>query len=239
MRIAIITPVANEAMYIGKHVRDIEKTCFCGNIDWELFVVVDKASIDDTLLKVREIAADNPRVRCIWAPQNRSVVDAYLVGYAEAVAANHQIFIEMDSGGSHDPEAMKRILKEIESGYSVVYGSRFIKDGGFDGPLIRKLISRVGTWIANVFLGLSCTDGTGGYIATTRDAINHLLSNAIRSTGHFYQTELRYLLREFPSTEVAIIYKSSQSSIGSKTLLEAISLTVFYAVDRYLIRETK
>ena len=46
-----------------------------------LFVILDRACKDNTLELLKQHATGRPQLRVVWAPENRSVVDAYLRGY--------------------------------------------------------------------------------------------------------------------------------------------------------------
>ena len=51
------------------------------------FAVLDNATKDNSIELLRDYAETEKRLQVVWAPENRSVVDAYVRGYREALAA--------------------------------------------------------------------------------------------------------------------------------------------------------
>ena len=158
----------------------------------------------------------------VWAPENRSVVDAYFRGYREAMDAGCDWILEMDAGMSHDPAAIPLFVEAMVGGADFAAGSRFSAGGYHDGRLSRYLISRGGTFLARVFLRSKMCDMTSGYECFTRKAMTEVLAKGVTSRGHFFQTEIRYLLSSWNWVEVPIHYRRPSRSVGPGTLLEAI-----------------
>src|SRR5437867_463913 len=48
------------------------------------YAVLDRVSKDNTREVLAKLAAGEPRLEVVWAPENRCVVDAYVRGYKEA-----------------------------------------------------------------------------------------------------------------------------------------------------------
>src|SRR5438309_242311 len=62
------------------------------------FAVLDNATHDNSLELLREYARIEPRLRVVWAPENRGVVDAYVRGYREAISSGCDWILEIDAG---------------------------------------------------------------------------------------------------------------------------------------------
>ncbi len=78
-----------------------------------VYFVVDNASTDNTLQLCEDYSHTDSRFAVIWAPENKNVVDAYLVGYRTALNIWHKFIIEMDAGLSHDPRAISMFLRVL------------------------------------------------------------------------------------------------------------------------------
>ena len=227
----VITPLANEANGLMKLVEILSKTLDqigSGNVCF----IVDTASKDNTLEICQQIAYKDPRFKVIWAPENKNVVDAYMRGYKE-VSYSYDYVIEMDAGLSHDPTALPQFMEKIKEGYDIVYGSRFVKGGKIsNAPLSRFILSKGGTLLAGLLLGIRMHDMTSGYIAMKREVAQRFAQYELRSKGHFYQTEMRYLLRNYSSVEIPIHYQSPSKRVSSSSIKNSFSVLFFYFKKR-------
>lgn len=162
----------------------------------QVYFVVDNASKDNTLDLCNELAAQDNRFTSVWAPDNRNVVDAYLTGYKEALKNNHEFIIEMDGGMSHDPRAIPMFLRVLNEGNECAFGSRFMNGGSiYDSTWKRTFLSKVGTYLSNWLLGTSLRDATSGFQGFHSRIAKEVVEYGLLSKAHFYQTEIRYLLR--------------------------------------------
>jgi dolichol-phosphate mannosyltransferase len=218
---AIVVPMANEEPEFAEFIA-LMRLVIDALGHGAVYMVVDTVSKDRTLELCRNLSAEDPRFVTLWAPDNRNVVDAYLYGFRAAYDAGHELIIEMDAGLSHDPRALPMFLRVLNEGNECAFGSRFINGGSLsDSPVNRRWLSKGGTVLANLLLGTRLYDMTSGYEGFHRDVIAAILTHRFRSTGHFYQTELRYLLRNRRSAEVPIHYKAPSPSVSQKSLRNA------------------
>jgi dolichol-phosphate mannosyltransferase len=229
---AIVIPMANEEHDFKPFI-----TALAGVLDalgrGTVYLVVDNVSRDSTLELCRALSLKDPRFVTIFAPENRNVVDAYLRGFAEAHRAGHEYIIEMDAGMSHDPRAIPLFLEELAKGYSCVFGSRFIAGGSIIGaPFNRRLLSQGGTLLSNTLLGTHLSDMTSGFEGFHVDVIARVISCKLLSTAHFYQTELRYLLRNEKYTELPICYRAPSPRVSKGAVLNALKVLLHYFILR-------
>ncbi|MEI6654321.1 MAG: glycosyltransferase [Verrucomicrobiota bacterium] len=198
-----------------------------------VYFIVDNVSKDSTLQLCQEVAARDPRFITIWAPENRCIADAYLRGLREAWQRGHRLIIEMDAGLSHDPHAIPMFLRVLNEGNECALGSRYINGGSnVDSPLKRRLFSKVGTILARVLLGAKLKDMTSGYQGYHADIVEKLLGTKILSTAHFYQTELRYLLRNRRIMEVPIHYRAPSPRVSQKAITNSLKVLAIYVLKR-------
>ncbi len=198
-----------------------------------VYFVVDNASKDRTRELCDELSTRDPRFQTVWAPQNRNVVDAYLNGYRHALAKGHEILIEMDGGLSHDPRALPMFLRVLNEGNECAFGSRFINGGSTaDSAWKRKFLSKFGTTLANLLLGTKMKDMTSGYQGFHSSIVKEFLAYPLKSRAHFYQTELRYILRNKRYMEVPIHYRAPSPSVSDKAIKNAINSLWYYFTER-------
>jgi dolichol-phosphate mannosyltransferase len=199
----------------------------------KIYFVIDNASKDKTLELARALENEDKRFEVIWAPENKNVVDAYLKGFQVAYDNGHDIIIEMDAGLSHDPRALPMYLRVLNEGNECAFGSRFIKDGSMgDSPWRRRLLSKSGTILANLLLGTHLYDMTSGYQGFHREIIGKLLKYPLKSKAHFYQTEVKYLLRKHRIAEIPIHYQAPSPRVSSKAIKNAYATLFWYFIQR-------
>ena len=87
----------------------------------------------------------------------------------------------------------------------------------------RKLISRGGTILSNLFLGTRLKDMTSGFELFTRRSLEYVLSRGIRSRGPFFQVEVRAYCRHFDFAEVPIQYRAASHQVGRAALKDSFS----------------
>lgn len=224
---AIVVPMANEESDFQPFIEMLNfviNELNPGNV----YFVIDKASTDKTLELCQALSATDSRYVTIWAPENRNVVDAYVKGLKVAYDAGHDIIVEMDAGLSHDPRAIPMFLRVLNEGNECAFGSRFINGGSMgDSPFKRRMLSKVGTILANILLGTKLHDMTSGYQGFHRDVVEKIIHHNFKSKAHFYQTELRYLLRKRRIFEVPIHYQAPSPRVSKNAIKNAYQ-TLFY-----------
>ena len=233
---ALVVPMANEENEFAPFAEALTKA-LADIGSGRVYFIVDTVSKDRTLELCRELSQKDSRFVTIWAPENKNVVDAYIRGYKEALKNNHGYIIEMDAGLSHDPAILPKFLEKFNEGYECVFGSRFIKGGSMgDSPPKRKFLSKGGTLLANSLLSSSLHDMTSGYQGFTKKIVGRFTSYSLKSVAHFYQTELRYLLRKSKYVEVPIRYKSPSPRVSDSAIKNSIAVLLYYFWRRITFR---
>ena len=229
---ALVVPLANEEPDFApllSAVTDVLDKLKCGTV----YFVVDHVSVDSTLQLCHAAAANDSRFNTVWAPDNKNIADAYLRGLREAFERGHRLIIEMDAGLSHDPNAIPMFLRVLNEGNECALGSRYINGGSNVGsPLKRRFFSKVGTILARALLGARLKDMTSGYQGYHAEIVEKLLKARIHSTNHFYQTELRYLLRNRRIMEVPIHYRAPSPRVSRRAIANSLKVLGIYVFKR-------
>jgi dolichol-phosphate mannosyltransferase len=193
------------------------------------YLVVDTVSRDRTRECCEELSRRDPRFVTKWLPENRHVVDAYLNGFRAALADGHEIVIEMDGGMSHDPRAIPAFLRALNEGNDCAFGSRYINGGSMvDSPWRRRFLSKGGTLLARWLLGARLADMTSGYQGFRREVLARLVATPLRSRAHFYQTEVRHLLRRQKLIEVPIHYRAPSPRVSHGAVRNSLAVLAHY-----------
>src|SRR5689334_9566374 len=204
INLGIVCPMANEEDSAVSFVSAVLDRCVpAGFKSVTLFAVLDRVSRDRTRELLTGLKEERPQLAVVWSPENRSVVDAYVRGYCEALEAGCDWILEIDAGFSHQPADIPQFFDKMLEGYDCVFGSRFCKGGSVsDSSTKREIISRGGTFLANLLLGTKLKDMTSGFEMFKRDTLAEILRKGIRSRGPFFQTEIKAYCRNLRIAEV-------------------------------------
>jgi dolichol-phosphate mannosyltransferase len=190
-------------------------------------LVIDDNSPDGTGRLADEIAAREPRVKVLHRAGKEGLGKAYLAGFAWALARDYGLVMEMDCDFSHDPRYLPGMLAAAEEA-DLVLGSRYVKGGGtVNWGLLRKLISRGGSFYARTILGLSVRDLTGGFKCFRREVLEAIDLASVQCTGYAFQIELTYraVRRGFKVHEFPIVFadrRVGHSKMSRRIVLEAV-----------------
>lgn len=234
---AVVIPMANEEPDFNPFI-DALKAAMDKIGSGAAYLVVDNVSKDKTLDLCKELSSKDSRFVTVWAPENRNVVDAYIRGYREALKSDHQFIIEMDAGLSHDPASLENFLAPLmKNEVECVFGSRFIEGGSMgDSPAERQSLSKTGTILSTILLGTKLKDMTSGYQGFKREIVQQFAFYPLKSKAHFYQTEIRYLLRKRKFVELPIHYKAPSPSVSKKAIKNSINALLYYFWRRITFR---
>ena len=221
LSLAVVSPMANEGARAVEFVDAVMS--HCGEFRTRTFLaIIDQVSKDNTRELLEAHAARTPELKVIWAPENRSVVDAYMRGYREALALQPDWILEIDAGFSHQPEDIPALFAKMQEGYDCVFGSRFCPGGSIDDSSRQRYwISWGGTVLTNLVLGTKLHDMTSGFQLFTRAALQQILGRGIRSRGPFFQTEMKTYARRLKIAEVPIRYRAASHQVGGSQVKDA------------------
>src|SRR5204863_1279988 len=115
-----------------------------------------------------------------------------------------------------------------EDGADLVLGSRYVAGGSVtDWGLLRRLVSRGGSWYARVVLGVKVRDLTGGFKCFRRHVLESLDLDGVHADGYGFQIELTYraIQHGFKVVEIPIVFRDrrvGQSKMNARIALEAV-----------------
>ena len=222
--ISIFTPMANEEKNAEKFILEVLSFRKYFN-KFKYFVILDNASHDDTYNIVKKLEKKNKSLKVIWAPKNKSVVDAYMQGYKNCLKTNYEWILEIDAGGSHKPKNLTNFMKFMNLKYDCIYGSRFCKGGKMlNSNFIRYFFSKGGSLLTKIFFKINLMDTTSGYQMFTKKIIKKILKRNLLSTNRFFQTEIKIYTRKLNIKEVPIQYVCETHSLSLFSIFESIYL---------------
>ncbi|MCM2282889.1 MAG: polyprenol monophosphomannose synthase [Bdellovibrionaceae bacterium] len=225
MRILVIIPTYNERENVAAITRAVLDAAHEVHV-----LVVDDNSPDGTGQIVRELAAQEPRLKLLSRAGKQGLGKAYLAAFEWAIENHYDAVVEMDADFSHRPEDLVKILAALPTADFVV-GSRYVRGGATaNWGLMRKIISRGGSFYSRLILGYPLRDWTGGFNAWKKSVLEGIAYKSVQSNGYSFQIELKYrsLRAGFKGAEVPILFEDRR--VGKSKMSLKIVIEAFYRV---------
>lgn len=204
--ISIVIPTLNEVDNVELLVEKIHEEV---DRDHEI-VFVDHNSIDGTRKVLQELERNDKKICLITRNRKQGIGKALKQGFE---AANGNIIVQMDADFSHPVDKIESLVDRIEEGRDVAVGSRYIKGGSRNDPLVRRLFPWIGYYLYEFFFDLPVKDVTSGFKAYNVEAVERILreKNELPDGFHF-QVETVFLLNhDFSMVEIPIDFKERRS----------------------------
>ncbi len=227
MKVLIVIPTYNERENVERIIEEIFKFLPSANI-----LIVDDNSPDGTSEIVREIMKKDKRVNLILKEKKEGLGKAYKTGFKWGIEKNYDIIIQMDADFSHSPEVLPEFIKEIEKGYDLIIGSRYLNGVSVvNWPIKRLLLSYFANVYARILTGVPVRDLTGGFKAWKKEVLENLPWEKIDAEGYgfqiettFYAKKLGYRIKEYPI--IFIERRVGVSKMSKKIIFEAFFLVI-------------
>ena len=173
LRLSVVVPTFNESQNIPELLCRLEATI--GITGWEI-IFVDDDSPDGTADVVRNIARNDPRVRCLQRIGRRGLSSACIEGMLAAAAPTIAV---MDADLQHDETILSKMLIEVEQGGAdIAIGTRY-SEGGSTGEWnqFRKVMSRLATTASRLILKQPVSDPMSGFFMLRRRVLDSTVHN--------------------------------------------------------------
>tara|TARA_Y100000034_G_scaffold136107_1_gene210828 strand:+ start:2316 stop:3107 length:792 start_codon:yes stop_codon:yes gene_type:complete len=225
-KISIVIPSFNEGENIEKLAKEIVevlgKTDFGKSFE---IIVVDDDSKDKTPEIINRLS-DEDNFIALHRYQDKGIFPAVMDGIR---ISNGEYVLVMDADFSHPPELIPEFIKYGKT-YDIVCGSRFVKGGSNNEPIIRK----IGTYILNkacsIILGVDQTDLGGQFRLFDK---KKFLDIDLKYESKFaeYGMEVLYKAKEknYKVKEIPFVYEfreGGESKMGN--LMQIIPLGFHY-----------
>jgi dolichol-phosphate mannosyltransferase len=204
--------------------------------------VVDDNSPDGTGEVADRLAAGSKGcVTVIHRAGKLGLGAAYIAGFKRALAEGADLICTMDADFSHNPRYIPDMVAKIGQGYDLVIGSRYVRGGGSDHALVRRVFSWGANTITRVVLGLHAHDTTAGFRCYRREVLESLDLDSITSSGYSFLFEMLFNVerRSWRVGEVPIFFKDRRvgaSKVSRKEILKALG-AVFRLAPMRLTRK--
>jgi glycosyltransferase involved in cell wall biosynthesis len=165
--LSVVLPVFNEGRNVELLVARLVPLLGRISESFEL-LFVDDGSHDDTLMRIKALAADHPQIRALSFSRNFGKEIALAAGIDHA---RGRAVVLMDADLQHPPELIETFMMHWRAGYDMVYGQRV--DRSLDGPA-RRFMTRLFYRLFADFGETPLPEGAGDFRLLDRKVVEAL-----------------------------------------------------------------
>lgn len=149
--ISVCVPIYNEEDNVGLLHETIVAALEPSGYNFEI-VLVDDGSTDDTIPRLRQIAARDPRILVVRFRRNAGQTSAMQAGIDHAIG---RYLVTMDGDLQNDPADIPMMIDKLGEDHDLVVGWRINRQ---DRLLSRKVPSKLANWLIGKVTGLPIRD---------------------------------------------------------------------------------
>ncbi len=196
MNVIVTIPAYNEEKSIDGVVKDIKNVMDSSGYNYKI-VVVDDGSKDKTAEEAKKAGA------VVYShPYNYGLAETFRTEIKKCLELNADIIVHIDADGQYRASEIPKLIKEVENGYDLVLGSRFLGKIEYM-PLTKKLGNKAFSKVISNITNVKITDGQTGFRAFNKDIAKlGIISN------HTYTQEqiIRAVRHKFKIKEVPVFF---------------------------------
>jgi|TARA_Y100000031_G_scaffold84614_2_gene93073 glycosyltransferase involved in cell wall biosynthesis len=197
MFVVITIPAYNEHDTIGNVIKSIDDAMKSGKYGYKV-LVVDDGSKD----KTAEAARDQGAV--VYShPKNYGLAETFKTEIKKALGLKADVIVHIDADMQYRPKEIPILLKEIETGYDLVLGSRF--KGTIESmPIIKKFGNKAFSRVISNITKIKISDAQTGFRAFTKEVAEKITI----ISDHTYTQEqiIRAAKEKFRIKEVPVYF---------------------------------
>jgi glycosyltransferase involved in cell wall biosynthesis len=235
-RIIVVLPTYNEAENLENIVKRLRAALPEADV-----LIADDNSPDGTGEIADRLAQTDQQILVKHRPAKQGLGTAYRQEFLWALEQGYDVLCEMDSDGSHQPEALPTLLSALENA-DLVIGSRWVLGGRVENwSRGRQLLSRAANLYARVALGLPVRDATSGFRMFRRATLQGIDLAGVASQGYCFQIDLawRAYRAGFRVTEVPIVFferEHGTSKMDRDVVVESFRMVTAWGI-RHRLRQ--
>ena len=221
MKILMIIPAYNEEKSIVSTVLSIKNTKLKNHIlD---YIVINDGSKDNT----KEVCEKN-NIKFIDLPVNLGIGGAVQTGYKYALDNDYDIAIQFDGDGQHDASYIQDLVDEINKGYDIVIGSRFIKElSEFKSTKTRRIGISMLSKLIKICTKKKIYDPTSGFRASNKKIIEEF-ANDYPSDFPEPDTIVTIIKKGYKTSEIPV--KMNERKEGKSSLNSSLFKPFYYMI---------
>lgn len=202
-------------------------------------LVVDDGSPDGTADIAAAAAAELGQIDLLRRTQKSGLGPAYRAGFAWGIEHGHDVLVEMDADGQHDPAVLPQLIGALDRAEAdLAIGSRYVPGGAVPGwPRNRRLLSQWGNRYIGVMLRLPVRDATAGFRAYRTTIVEKIGLDRVRADGYGFQIEMVYEVAKAGGTIVEIPITFRDRELGVSKMSPNIVTEALWLVTRWGVRD--
>ena len=224
--VSITIPAYNEEFLIYDSVNKLLNFCENNlqNYDWKI-IIADNNSTDRTAEIAKKLEGES----------NGKIFYKFIPPKGKGLAIRESwrdfdadFYVFMDADLATDLAALPVLINELENGYNLVIGSRFIKGSFAKRPLVRKITSKVFSILTRLIFGLKIKDYPCGFKGADKNVINKILPQ-VKNNAFFFDTEMviRSATGGMKIKEIPVIWRDRDKT-ASKSRVNILKVTKEY-----------
>ncbi|MBL7147250.1 MAG: glycosyltransferase family 2 protein [Nanoarchaeota archaeon] len=196
-KITVTIPAYNEARTLGPILKGIHKVMSEAGYNYNI-LVVDDGSRDMTA----EIAKEEGAM-VVSHPYNYGLAETFRTEIKKCLELKSDIIVHIDADGQYLPRYIPQLIQEIENGYDMVLGSRFL--GKIESmPLIKRLGNIAFSKVISQIVRHKITDCQTGFRAFTKEIAEKL---NITSNHTYTQEQIIHAVKQkFKIKEIPVYF---------------------------------
>jgi polyisoprenyl-phosphate glycosyltransferase len=167
-RVSVVLPLYKTARYLRELVQRLKDTLEKSAPDFEL-LMVDDGDPDNSWETLRELAAQDPRVKAIKLSRNFGQHPATAAGFEHATG---DVIVLMDADLQDRPENIPLLLEKLQGDVDIVYTVKVGQEESFS----TRMTSRLYHYVFSKLTGTSVPRNIGSFRAFTRRFLEALLA---------------------------------------------------------------
>ena len=183
----------------------------------------DKSRDIDTFKICKQKAKLNKYINIIYDESVENLADAYFKLYKHCSNINTKWVISINAGWRHDPKDLKKFM-EISNKNEIdcIWGYR--NKNTNQSNFIRRFVSFTGNFLSDILLDIKIKDLTSGFYMIRGNILKIELSKMKKfiSKYHFFDTELKFYLKNYSYDQVKINYKSPNKTLPIKIIYDSL-----------------
>lgn len=164
--VSLVIPVLDEEESVGEVYRRVAEVLDTVPQTAEI-IFIDDGSQDDTLVRLEEMHAADPRVQVLSLRRNFGKTAALLAAFQEA---RGRVIVTLDGDLQDDPKELPRFLAAIDAGNDLVSGWKWQRHD----PLTKTLPSKIFNFFVRRSTGIPLHDFNCGFKAYRREVLDEL-----------------------------------------------------------------
>lgn len=221
MNVLIIIPAYNEEKNIISVINNL-----ITNYSQYDYIIINDGSTDNTEQICKEYGFNY-----VTLPSNLGIGGGVQTGYLYAKENNYDIAVQIDGDGQHNPLYIQAAIEQLNKGFDMVIGSRFIIREGFQSSGIRRIGISFLSAIIKILCHTKIYDVTSGFRICNKRMIEFFAQNYAQDYPE-PEAIVNAVLHNFKVSEIPVVMnerldgKSSISSLKSIYYMIKVSISL-------------